>query len=386
MAGDLNREASELWNSLKPIIDKEIDARTQGMVQRRKAKVTTAPSLVTNTIGVTEPFGTEMFLPFNTNIMSASVGDFVWVEYMYGMTNAFASMFASADEKDWYVAGDLFVRGNEAVNGNLSVIGDTTLNGVFDITPRRCYAASLNAGWYRVLVFKSTDAGYRRGATGNEIVFHITRRRTTAGEETHEIKMLCQYDNISFVDEVSKSLSSSNYQRITKIRYTYDGTNGYVDICVANVSTYVTVDFEVYCEPSYQALYTSGGLQSVDPSPSGETVLTEYTFAANTDAVGTVVGASGFTPNEIDVKRSGRVVYARFYVQNVSIAANTNTIIGTLSGVPFPTTNIRWLAGGGAHAYDAVTPVYAILTTSGVIAVTSPSAISAVNITISYIV
>ena len=261
MAGDLNREASELWNSLKPIIDKEIDARTQGMVQRRKAKVTTAPSLVTNTIGVTEPFGTEMFLPFNTNIMSASVGDFVWVEYMYGMTNAFVSMFASADDKNQYVAGNL------------------TVGGVLDVTQRRCYAAQLDAGWHRVMVFFGTSSAYSRGATGTEVVFHITRRRTTAGEETHDIKMLCTYDGIKFVDETSSS--TSGYQRIYKIRYTYNGNNGYVDINCTGACAHTTVAFEVYCEPEYQALYNAASLESVVDSPSGETVLTEHTFIAN---------------------------------------------------------------------------------------------------------
>ena len=51
---DLNKEALDVWGGLKPMIDQEISSRTQGMVQRRKAKVTTAPSLATNTIGVTE--------------------------------------------------------------------------------------------------------------------------------------------------------------------------------------------------------------------------------------------------------------------------------------------------------------------------------------------
>lgn len=253
-----------------------------------------------------------------------------------------------------------------------------------DITPRRCYATLSSAGWYRVLRYKAADSGDVMGGWGLVVDFNIQR---VTSSENHSVTMRCvSGGNVSFVNESSKSFS----QYITKIRYTYDSTNliAYVDIYYNTSNANMTgVDFTVH-GPAFrtQSAVTAESLQSVAASPSGETVAAEYSFSANTEADGSVVGASGFTPDEIDVKRSGRVVYVHFYVQNVSIAANTNTIIGALSGVPFPKKNIRWLAGGGAHAYDATTPVYAILGPSGNIAVTSPSAISAVNITISYIV
>jgi hypothetical protein len=215
--------------------------------------------------------------------------------------------------------------------GSMTASGDVTVNGVLDVTKRRCYSAQLDAGWHRVLTFTSTDAGYRMGATGNEIVFHITRRRTNAGEETHEIKMLCQYDNVSFVDEVSKSISS--YQRITKIRYTYDGTNGYVDIYVSITSAHVTVDFEVYCEPAYQALYTAAGLQSVDPSPSGETVLTEYSFAETVPESG-----SGYTKNPDGTLIQWGIVSGLSF-------SNENIISGTANlPISFANTNYMVIA------------------------------------------
>ena len=152
MAIDLNGESLAIWNNLKPMIDEEIKNRTRGMVQRRKAKVTTAPSLSTGKIGVTEPFCAEYFVPFSTNMISASVGDSVWVEFMYGASNAFVSMFASADEKDWYVAGNLSVIGDAGIDGDLGVSGSTsvqniTVNGVLDVTNRRCDASLSSIGW-----------------------------------------------------------------------------------------------------------------------------------------------------------------------------------------------------------------------------------------------
>lgn len=77
------------------MIDKEIENQTRGGVQRRKAKVTTAPSSSTNKVGVTEPFGSEYFVPFLPGVAEAKVGDVVWVEFMYGASNAFVSMYAN---------------------------------------------------------------------------------------------------------------------------------------------------------------------------------------------------------------------------------------------------------------------------------------------------
>lgn len=90
---NLNKDALDIWNALRPMIDKEIERRTVGMVQRRKAKVTTAPA--NSLIGVTEAFGPEIFVPYVSSMANAQVGDVVWVEFMYGATNSFVSMYAN---------------------------------------------------------------------------------------------------------------------------------------------------------------------------------------------------------------------------------------------------------------------------------------------------
>ena len=359
---DLNKEALDIWGSLKPMIDEEIASRTQGMVQRRKAKVTTAPSLVTNTIGVTEAFGQEIFLPFVTNIASAKVGDFVWIEWMYGASNAFVSCFAEVDEKDFTVAG------------------------VLDVVPRRCYATLSSAGWYRVLVYNAVDSGATTGGSGLVVDFNI-QRETRA--ENHSITLRCASTGlISFVNEQSKSYLCY----IDKIRYVYDSTNlkAYVDIHYTGSdlpSTPVGVDFSVHCSSLYmQESIVSGNFAAAAASPvSPATVLTEYTFAANTETTGSFTGESGVTISEADIKRSGNVVYVHFYAQK-SWSANTEYTVGSLSGVPFPNKHIRWLAGGGSAAYYATTPVYAILDTAGTLKIYPSAAIGAVNITVSYII
>ena len=257
------------------------------------------------------------------------------------------------------------------------------VTGLLDILPRRCQAASLpSAGWYRAIAYNAGN--YGNGEFAFIVTLKITRANA-AGNEVHEIKFLASSNRLLFADEIS----CGNAASINKIRYTYNQTTGYayIDIhTVGALNNAVTVDFDVATLLANRSKFNAAALQSVADSPSGESVLADYTFAANTEADGTIVGATGFTPEEIDVKRSGRVVYVHFYMQNLNIAANTETVIGSLSGVPAPKKNIRWLAGGGAHVYDAASPVYAYLGASGNFVVTSPTVINAVNMTISYIV
>lgn len=156
---------------------------------------------------------------------------------------------------------------------------DAEFHGTVDVTQRRCSANLSSAGWYRVMKFEYANGSYTRGATGAEIVFHITRRLASAGEETHEIKMLCNLDNIAFVNESSLSRT----QRIDKIRYTYtSAVAGYVDIHCSDACPNVGVWFEVYEQPDRLKYYTAESLQSVADAPSGETVLATYEFAENT--------------------------------------------------------------------------------------------------------
>ena len=148
-----------------------------------------------------------------------------------------------------------------------------------DITPRRCYVALSSSGWYRVLTYKATDSGDMLGGRGVVVDFNIQR---TTSSENHSITMRCASGgNISFVNESSKS----DVQYIDKIRYAYNSSlvEAYVDIHYTNnAQVGFGVDFVTHVSSeSLQELFTSSNLASVADSPSGETILTEYTFAAN---------------------------------------------------------------------------------------------------------
>jgi hypothetical protein len=154
--------------------------------------------------------------------------------------------------------------------------GPVTMNSVLDVTPRRCFAVLSSAGWYRVM---KIDGG--TGVWSFSVDFDITRVYSGSSNEVHSVKMLKTYNtNPSFVNEASKT----NILNVSKIRYTIDSNGvGYVDIRYdSNASNTVTVDFTVHTAPAQQQYFTAESLQSVAYSPSGETVLTEYTFAVNT--------------------------------------------------------------------------------------------------------
>ena len=251
---DLNQEALSIWNALKPVIDKEIAAKTQGMVQRRKAKVTTAPSLVTNTIGVTEAFGSEMFLPFVTNLASAVVGDLVWVEWMYGPSNAFVSAFASMDERDF------------CVSGNLTVLGNT------DSLQLHCNGTLSSVGWYRAFKLSYTS--------GSALSIDIGVNTTYA----KKIDLLFpSVAGAKFLNEVSTGSGNG----IDKIRLW--GVGGTTQECYLDIHVNSNDGFTVYMNAMPSGNFTntceSKGLVGVSATPSEGSLVTEYSFSENNGPV-----------------------------------------------------------------------------------------------------
>ena len=191
--------------------------------------------------------------------------------------------------------------GGIPIKAGLQVDWDAEFNGVVDVTKRRCEATLSSDGWYRVCKIASIG----RGDYSFAIDLNICRQVYYANNEQHGIKLIANWDSYSFVNENSKS----NTQIITKVRYTRDGNgNGYIDIYYES-----SLQNDVYCEFAahgfYPERYTIESLQSVDPSPNGETVLTTYDFTANGIRTVTLTSAhSSVTINGQKVARSGQVV------------------------------------------------------------------------------
>ena len=82
--GSSDNEAVKIANAFKPFWKKWMKEWGRNCVRSKKMTVTTAPSILTGLIGVTDAFSdTECMIPYQNDVANAKVGDTVWVRWMY---------------------------------------------------------------------------------------------------------------------------------------------------------------------------------------------------------------------------------------------------------------------------------------------------------------
>lgn len=122
------KDLLSIYDAMRPLLDREIDSRTQSALRMKSMVVTTAYDSGTETVGVTEAFGNEMQLPvfggLDTTLLVKGVP--VWVMMPYGsMSNAVV-----------FTLGDMTGLGGGGGGGNTTYTFATgTTNGTFDVTP-----------------------------------------------------------------------------------------------------------------------------------------------------------------------------------------------------------------------------------------------------------
>lgn len=236
-----------------------------------------------------------------------------------------------------------------------------------DIVPRRCLAALSSRGWYRVF---NVTGGLGRAGSSFTITLHIGRAYNNTDNELHTVTLLANYYNQEFSSEVSKS----NTLGITKVRYTADGSNnGHIDIYYdLTAENLVYVNFDVHCSPENTILYNAVTPTAVAASPSGETEIALYTFAANTTTNETVPKDSSFAGTfTCYARRRGSlgVVY-----MNVAVPATsswTETTMCTLTTFK-PSTNMSFTVNGQGGSTFLLS-----FYTSGNVTIWAPSATAA---------
>ena len=87
---DHTSEAQRIWRNLKPMIDEEIKKQTASCIRAKKMAVTSAPN--GTTIGVAEPFGNSIQIPYSSSLSGVSTGDAVWVWWFYGNASTMIAM------------------------------------------------------------------------------------------------------------------------------------------------------------------------------------------------------------------------------------------------------------------------------------------------------
>ena len=235
---------------------------------------------------------------------------------------------------DGTYAGNLTMTGGNLTVGSV-LGGNLSVNGVLDVTPRRCYATLSSAGWYRVLKLTGSNNYDAEGAGGFIVDFNIVRNVDTTNNEAHKISLMATWNNIKFINEQSVS----NTLGITKIRTTNIGSNLYVDIYYGlSTQNTVTVAFNVTCRGGDESKFNSQPFTSVAASPSGETELALYTFAANASGgiiTNRVVGSLGSNSVLLPVPSGKQVIGARsaFYAGALWFDGNGDTYFGSFSQI-----------------------------------------------------
>lgn len=220
--------------------------------------------------------------------------------------------------------------------------GDVTANGVLDVTNRRVKKDLDTVGWKRVLTVGNGYGGF--GYSG-VIDLTITRAYNNTNNESHKVSLFINYDaSCQFLGEQS----FSNTQIIDKIRYTTDGSrNGHLDIHYNSTAlNSVTVDYVVHNDPERQQYTTAEGLTSVNDAPSGETVLTTYDFAGNTN--GDVSSSFTTSKGTVNAYRSGNIVTLSFVGNSTTWASDE--VFATIDSSCRPIMNIDVVSYIGRQA------------------------------------
>lgn len=149
-------EAMKIWSALKPMIDKQIEEKTKSCMRSKKMNVTVAPN--GSTIGVAEPFGDTVQIPYLSSLSGAKVGDAVWVNWYF---NNASTMIASS-------MGDGQVSGG---GGSAYPVGSIYLS-VNSTSPAELFGGT----WERISDTFLLAAGstYTPGTTGGESSHTLT--------------------------------------------------------------------------------------------------------------------------------------------------------------------------------------------------------------------
>ena len=229
-------------------------------------------------------------------------------------------------------------------------------HGVLDVTQRRCYATLSSAGWYRVCSIRFNSYAEAVGASGGILRFAITDSYASYPNDAHTIDLLIAHNKVTFVNEAS---AANGYLEIDKIRYTFTGASpyyGYVDIHYMGRggTTYVGVSFD-YAAISLdrQQNVVAQNFLSVDPSPSGETVLKEYSFAKKTYDFEAATKNSSFSATTfyLNAYRRGDIFVYYYNISVPALSATTEVTIGAFSSLIPPTPMNQTAAGQAGGAY-----------------------------------
>lgn len=146
-------EIREFWAALSPKIRQSVQSMTRNCVRRERYDVSTVPN--GETIGVRQPYGSEIFLPYAPTVAGAEVGNTVIVEWRESLSTGVAVSFGDGIPK----CGELKVTVGTQWSGTGPYTQQISAQGMQEgYTPIPCLDTSTEPTAAQITAFKSIAA------------------------------------------------------------------------------------------------------------------------------------------------------------------------------------------------------------------------------------
>lgn len=209
------------------------------------------------------------------------------------------------------------------------------------------------AGWYRVAQYKTSGGGLI-GVTGNACTLTIKKPYDTRGTEEYLLRFRAAYQSQEFAIVDAKLHGA---QCITKARYTYDDTYGYIEIYF-NVSTSNRIFIEVTNPQDADSVWKVIEPTLTNETVDGVTVTTTYDIPANATPIttankpiGSYTGNGSSTERTVATGGTGKVLYV-YNSNGFAFVSAVGAIVfyrdGTTSRY-FDSSAVYWTEGAGLH-------------------------------------
>ena len=282
MADDTS-EALKIWEALRPMIDTEIAEKTRSCVRTRKMVCTTAPN--GSVIGVAEPFGNEVKIPYSSSVSNANVGDAVWVQWYYDNASTMLAISFGDGSSQKYLP----LTGG-TVTGSIT----STRNGIGFYSRGTSEAAGFstsNATTGRGVSMQINAAGTNRGIydnSGGKWMMYCDendalRFRGVTGATKGDLGIDELEDSIGTMKTFAKTLSANS-----PTTFTFSGFCG-VAILIEGANTALMCILLVHCSGAGNITVSKIGTANNITTSTATNKLTITNGASSTAAYGRVI-------------------------------------------------------------------------------------------------
>ena len=298
MADDTS-EALKIWEALRPMIDTEIAEKTRSCVRTRKMVCTTAPN--GSVIGVAEPFGNEVKIPYSSSVSNANVGDAVWVQWYYDNASTMLAISFGDGSSQKYLP----LTGG-TVTGSIT----STRNGIGFYSRGTSEAAGFstsNATTGRGVSMQINAAGTNRGIydnSGGKWMMYCDendalRFRGVTGATKGDLGIDELEDSIGTMKTFAKTLSANS-----PTTFTFSGFCG-VAILIEGANTALMCILLVHCSGAGNITVSKIGTANNITTSTATNKLTITNGASSTAAYARVIRitSSGTMPRLSDLSR-----------------------------------------------------------------------------------